>query len=73
MVRVILIADMVGGVNQGMEGKRSKPYQQKDCCKLEHSISLKLNHNLPFDKPKDYILRDRLSIEKAPFDYNNAF
>jgi len=45
MVRVILIANMMGCVDQRMEGKRSKPYQQKDCCKLERSIFLKLNHN----------------------------
>ena len=47
MVRVILIADMMGRMDQRMEGKRSKPYQQKHCCKLKHSISLELNHNFP--------------------------
>jgi len=71
MVCVILIANMMGCVDQRMEGKRSKPYQQKDCCELEHSIFLKLNHNLFSDEPKDYTLRDRLSIEKA--HYSNAF
>lgn len=45
MVGVILIADMMGRMDQRMGGKRSKPYQQKDCRKLEHSISLELNHN----------------------------
>jgi len=45
MVGVILIADMMSRVDQRMGGKRSESYQQKDCRKLERSISLELNHN----------------------------
>jgi hypothetical protein len=45
MVRVILIANMMGCVDQRMEGKRSKSYQQKDRCELEHFIFSELAHN----------------------------
>ncbi len=52
MVRVILIANMMGRMDQRMEGKRRKPYQQKDCCKLEHSISLELDHSFSLMRRK---------------------
>ncbi len=35
MVRIRLIANMMSCVDQRMEGKRSKPYQQKNCCKIK--------------------------------------
>jgi hypothetical protein len=52
MVGVIFIADMMSCVDQRVGGKRSKPYQQKDCCGLEHSISLELDHSFSLMRRK---------------------
>jgi hypothetical protein len=65
MVRIILVTNMMGYVNQRMEGKRGKSHQQKNCRKLERSIFLKLNHFSSLYEEADYSLQHPLSIKKS--------
>lgn len=65
MIRVILIANIVGCMDQRMESERDKPYQQKNRREPEGSIFLKWDHILPSDASRAYTPRDHLSIGKV--------
>jgi len=45
MVRIVFIANMMGCMDERMEGNRRKSYQQENGGKLEYLIFWKLNHN----------------------------